>query len=265
MPPTREPAAENERSTARRVGALLDLFLRQGGEHGVTELAAQLTVSKSVMHRMVTALAAEGIFERDPVSRKYRLGPSVLSAMQATSRIGGQIARRAWVFMDALTSRTGETAVLSLLVGSRMRVHVQQTPGTGQLQALARIGVREPLYDSASGLAMLAYFPRDIRVAVVEEAEGKRLGDGSQASVVELTEQLRTIRKRGYALHGFAPHGIFAVASPVFDELGNVVAALGVLCFDPTAPGRSTTIGAAVREEARRLSRALGSPGPRAQ
>jgi IclR family acetate operon transcriptional repressor len=51
-----------------RVTAVLDAFLTVDGELGVTELAAQLNLAKSVIHRLVTALADPDYLRHNPAT-----------------------------------------------------------------------------------------------------------------------------------------------------------------------------------------------------
>lgn len=52
---------------------VLAAFPRDGGHVGVAEVARRLGTNTSTTHRYVTTLAAVGLLERDPSTRRYRL------------------------------------------------------------------------------------------------------------------------------------------------------------------------------------------------
>ena len=63
--------------TKRRLDNL-DAFLEADRDLGVTELAARLGLAKSVVHRLMTALADAEYLAHDHASRRYSLGPKAL-------------------------------------------------------------------------------------------------------------------------------------------------------------------------------------------
>src|SRR5262249_12056974 len=65
-------------ATVGRVTAVLDAFLEADGNLGVTELAAQLGLAKSVVHRLMTALTDAEYLSHDVTTRRYALGPKAL-------------------------------------------------------------------------------------------------------------------------------------------------------------------------------------------
>lgn len=54
---------------------MLKLYFEGGAEIGISEMARRLTVAKSTAHRLAGTLVREGMLERNPESRRYRLGP----------------------------------------------------------------------------------------------------------------------------------------------------------------------------------------------
>lgn len=251
-------------SAARRVARTLDLFLTTRTDHGVSEVGHALGISKSVAHRILTALAEDGLLDRDPASRRYRLGPKIVR-LRVISREQSDLARRAWTHMDAIGTRTGETVVLSLLIARRRRVHVQQTAGTKEVHVGVTIGAQTELAFSASGKAMLAYLPPDERVALVESADGARLPDGSTIEAQALLRELIAVRKRGYSIQRREDTGTAAIAAVVRDEFAAPVASLSVLCLSPLDAARLAILGTTVRDEAQRFSRRLGWSPQRSQ
>ncbi|MBI0382297.1 helix-turn-helix domain-containing protein, partial [Streptomyces albiflaviniger] len=63
--------------TADRVLNVLLSFDRERPEWGVTEIAEEFGLDKSVAQRLLAALAYRGFLVSDKRSRRYRLGPAV--------------------------------------------------------------------------------------------------------------------------------------------------------------------------------------------
>src|SRR5262249_59216275 len=61
-------------ASVRNAARVLRAFSRAGQELGITELARQLDLGKSTVHRLVTTLTAERLLERGSTPGRYRLG-----------------------------------------------------------------------------------------------------------------------------------------------------------------------------------------------
>jgi hypothetical protein len=71
------PAQMDDRRLSRSLlsGLLVLSCFPPGGEYlGIAELARMLEMNTSTTHRYVTTLLAVGLLERDPSTRRYRLG-----------------------------------------------------------------------------------------------------------------------------------------------------------------------------------------------
>jgi IclR family transcriptional regulator, pca regulon regulatory protein len=58
--------------------AILSVFTHDRAALGVSELARELSLTRSTTHRYVATLARLGYLQQDNLTRKYRLGPRVL-------------------------------------------------------------------------------------------------------------------------------------------------------------------------------------------
>src|SRR2546423_14543453 len=80
-PAPNTPASQQDRATlasVRNAARVLRAFSRAGQELGITELARQLGLGKSTVHRLVTTLTAERLLERGSTPGRYRLGLGLL-------------------------------------------------------------------------------------------------------------------------------------------------------------------------------------------
>jgi IclR family transcriptional regulator, pca regulon regulatory protein len=58
--------------------AILSVFTHDRAARGVSELARELSLTRSTTHRYVATLARLGYLHKDNLTRKYHLGPRVL-------------------------------------------------------------------------------------------------------------------------------------------------------------------------------------------
>jgi IclR family pca regulon transcriptional regulator len=128
---------------------------------GVSELAEELSLTRSTAHRYVTTLAMLGFLEQDAATRKYRLGPRVLDLGFTTLGTLG-LHEIAAPHLRSLTETTGCTSNLAIRDGTDVILidRVRGRPGRyHHLEFSLHVGSRLPAYCSATGKALLAYMP----------------------------------------------------------------------------------------------------------
>ncbi|GDY53132.1 hypothetical protein SVIO_037550 [Streptomyces violaceusniger] len=143
----------------------------------------------------------------------------------------------------------GESARIYIRQGGS-RVCVAQHEGTQQLRHVVRIGEEMPLWAGASGHVLLIGGSARTLSRVAAAA-----GRGPDFASV-LAERARLAAERGFAVsHGERADGVSAVAAPVTDAAGQVVAAVGL--GGPTSrftEERVESFCPALAEAAKRLS-----------
>ncbi len=100
--------------------------------------------------------------------------------------------------------------------------------GDHALIVATRVGTYLPIHCTASGRIFLAFLPPEI-VGPLLNVPIKACTEKTITCVDRLREELEAIRQRGYAIDDgeFEP-GIRAVAVPVRDVFGNVIATLAI-------------------------------------
>lgn len=215
-------------SGVERALDVLQLFSNRGvTELGVTQIAEQLGLSKAVVHRILTSLRVKGFVVVDPESRRYRLGPRVLTlGLAYLDRL--DVHELARTSMRYLSERTDETSTLSIRVGWR-RVYIDQATPARDIKMVVQLGGAYPLHAGASSKAMLAFLPDDERQAFFESQRLDAVTDRTITDPAVLAEQIAEIRGRGYALsNGERQPGASSVAAPVLDRNGALLAVVSV-------------------------------------
>ncbi|AFZ72486.1 IclR family transcriptional regulator [Natronobacterium gregoryi] len=203
---------------------IVDTLKRTEGG-GVSELADELGLAKSTVHRHLKTLESRGLVVQE--GNSYHLSTWFLD-------YGVHVRNRHPLYdlakpkVDELADVTDEK-VWCVVEEHGMGVHVYGAQGRHSVKTHARIGKRTPLHQYAAGKAILASLP-DERVESIRERYG--LSAKTAQTITdreELFEQLETIRERGYAFNREeSVTGVHAVGAPIEDETGTAIGALSV-------------------------------------
>jgi DNA-binding IclR family transcriptional regulator len=224
---------------------------------GVRDIARQLAMSKSVVHRILRSLKSRQLLDFDPARRGYCTGPA-LAALGARALRRLDLRQLALPILRDLQQETGETATLSALVG-QTRVFLDQVQSLQEVRMTVELGRSFPLNAGASSKAMLAF---------AEPALRRQLLDGPLPRITPTTPvdadrvqmELREIVACGTAVSfGERQMGSAAVAAAVLGPEGYAVGAIAVCGpahrFDRTAIEHHRAV---VKPAARQLSLQLG-------
>jgi DNA-binding IclR family transcriptional regulator len=254
--PERDLLDGNVRSVDR-AAALLLAFADFPAEAGVTELARKLGLHKSTASRLLATLERRGLVEQDEESGKYRLGVVVIRLAERAEKTLdlGSIAR---IDLERLARATRETAGMGILDGDRC-LTVAQADGPNMVARADRTGRTTPLHCVASGKVLLAAMAERDILRLVKTGLAA-CTDRTITALAPLLEELARVRRRGFAtaFSEWEP-GQNAVAAPVHDARGRVVAAVNV--WGPAyrvTPARVAELAAEARATAGAISIRLG-------
>jgi len=173
---------------------------------GVHELARQLGLEPTRVHRLLKTLAHLGIAEQDE-RKKYRPGPG-LHVLAAQSLHGSGLLRRAFGPLEQLQAHK-ELVALGVLWRDKVSYLYHWRPGLTSAEALGR----RDLFDasrSSIGLVLLAAMTDD---AVRELYRDKPIPGFT--GITELLKRLRGVRQAGFARVEIAPGAADSIAVPL--------------------------------------------------
>jgi DNA-binding IclR family transcriptional regulator len=148
-----------------RAAAVLRAVGARGGGCRLVDVVAAVGLPKTTVHRVVGALAEEGLLRVDGEGRLW-LGPTLVDlARSAAVDLVAQV-RPAVVALHRATDETVDVAVLD---GTTVRF-VDQIQSTRPLRAVSEVGAAFPLHATANGKAALAALPEAEREAVLAVA-----------------------------------------------------------------------------------------------
>jgi DNA-binding IclR family transcriptional regulator len=190
---------------------------------GVRELAQELQLPPSSVHRLLGIMERNRLVSREPATGAYVLDLEFLRlADRAAAKLPlpGAAADHLRTLVDAVD----ESAAIALYSPRRrlMVFHTVITAGK-PLRYVIEPNTWIPVTAGASGLAILAFLPDAVR----SELLAGELAAHTASTITnryQLERELETIRSAGYAIsRGQRMVGAVALAAPIFDRDGHVI------------------------------------------
>jgi IclR family pca regulon transcriptional regulator len=243
--------------------AILECFTPDTPVLGIADVAEQLGMSRSTTHRYITTLLALG-YLRQGARRKYRLGLRVTDlGMAALNETG--LREHAHADLAELAQRSGYATSIAVLEDDEI-VYVDRVRGFRRRQSVPgpdlQAGSRLPAYCTALGKVLLAHLPDHERREALSRAELKRRGPNTIVSKSTLRDELAQVIEEGLAVEDQElVGGRVAIAAPVFDEAGEIAAAIDLTAGSPgiAVEELADALGPHLISTADRISSRLGN------
>jgi IclR family transcriptional regulator, acetate operon repressor len=261
--PTARVGGDQVQSLVRALALLNRITETADDGATLTDLAQQVGLPTSTAHRLLTTLEQERYVRFNNDGRLWSVGVQAFvvgcSFTKTRSLVG--VARP---HMRHLMEDGGETVNLGV-EDEGQAVYMSQVECRQIMRVFARPGMRVPLHCSAVGKAILSATSDKKLSKILHQRGMPRLTVKTITSPSALRADLEKVRACGYAIddeeHAI---GLRCIAAPIFDETGDVVAALSA--SGPMArigDERMAQLGALVLETARAVSADMGAALPR--
>jgi len=209
----------------------VDILLCLGrGDKTLTEISAEVGLSKATVYRILGALQKKNFVARDESTGKYYLHWGLMGLISASLGRDQGLVQCVYPYMEKLWRLTGETVTLYIRKGYH-RICVAEIVSQHPLKFSVGVGTVVPLnaHTGSPGKLLLAYMKEEEVAEVLNQCE--QAGLSSSASERSLLfKELREIRKRGWASSfGERIKGGSSLSVPVWDRNGEVVASLNIL------------------------------------
>ena len=220
------------RQTDRHVDAVLaaldvlDCFL------SVTSMTTKQLIdrtgfTRNRVMRLTGTLLHKGYLIQDEELGTYRPGPKI-GLLNKGFEPGNGIALLARPILKQIAMKTGEFASMYIREGLE-RVVLVREEGTQAVRYTVAEGQRLELHTGASGKILLAYAPKEVLEALLSSLSLVKRTPRTITDLAELQRELEKIRRQGYAESmGERVADAGAVATPVFDSMGNIVGTLSI-------------------------------------
>jgi len=248
-----EPAVKTIDRAARM------LWVLAGGDAGGLPLTTIVRLSgfgKGTAHRLLAALVEAGFAFQEPMTRRYRLG----AGMSVLARLGQQhdVGAAAIPYLQRLAQATSDTVYASVREGPAA-ICVGREIGSFPIRTLSlSVGDKRPLGVGSGSLALLSFLPAgDVEFALKHNEAWFREFAGYDVAYVR--KAMAKSRRSGFAfVDGRIVAGMNAIGVPVFDNGGNVVAALSLAAISERVSGdRLESLVKTLKKEAKRFGHAL--------
>ncbi len=223
------PAMQSQFKSLLRAIDVLTL-LEEKTALSVAEISASLKLPRSTVYKYLAVMRECRLVDHDRIQGKYRLGMRLFELGTAVqNRIA--IHRIARPYMEELSNGLGETVAINVIDGnSTIFLETVEPENTeGSVLFSVKKGFRFSLHAGAMGKIFLAHQSEE---KIAHFLRTQKLVKYTEKTIVDpekLREQLKRIRELGYAFSDEEiDPGIRALAAPIFDHEGNIMAGLVV-------------------------------------
>jgi DNA-binding IclR family transcriptional regulator len=234
-----------------RAAELLSLVVLADEPPGFGELVSDTGLAKSTASRLLQALERHRLVHRID-DGGYEAGP--LFALYASRHEpADELIHLARPILEAVSLATGETVNLAIVRGNAV-VQIAQIDSRFMLGTTNWVDVDVPPHLSALGKVFFAE-----GVIAVPRGPMEARTEHTVTDPAVLRRQLETVRRLGYAqAFGELEIGLDAIAAPVRDHTGNVIAAVGISGPSDRIHHQLPQLGMLLKSQAQELSSVLG-------
>lgn len=215
---------EDRKLTVRAVERALDILLcfTRTSDLGLTEIATEIGLHKSTVHRLLATLEEKGFVIRNSSTDKYRLGIKIWELSTHLSQ-NDDPALLLLADMEELREQLGETISLYLRDGDE-RLRIQAVQSNQAVRRVAPVGARLPLTVGASSKVLVAFSSSEQQEELLNSPDWPATVD------IELyRQQITEVQRNGYSTsYEEREPGAAAVAVPIFDRTGALRASLSL-------------------------------------
>jgi IclR family transcriptional regulator, pca regulon regulatory protein len=203
--------------------AVLRAFSRESPAMTLSELAHRTGLAPATARRCLRTFEELGYVTRN--GRSFLLRPKVLE-LGAAYLDSMDIEQLTRTHLEEMARETGDSAALSVLDGTEI-VYVARASVRTLVRLEAHVGSRFPAFATSMGRVLLAGLTGTKLDRYFDEATLKPLTDRTVTEPARLRKLIEECRHTGHALvEDELAYGVIALAVPVCDAAGRVVAAL---------------------------------------
>ncbi|MEN3292223.1 MAG: hypothetical protein V7642_1476 [Burkholderiales bacterium] len=257
-----ENKQEPRRIKSIEVGFRILRVLEQAeGKLPLRDIAAKAGMPASNAYLYMMSFVHEGMAEQDPDTSHYGLGPLAIQLGAAALR-QSSLVDRAKDLLTLLRNETRNSVFLSVWA-NRGPTIVFKIDGDEYGPMGVRVGHVLPLLSTATGRVFLPYVPGDQTKALIEHERKTSLslagGFDDRIRSAAIADIVEAVKADGLAQTDSKMGGGFgASAAPVFDQSGQICAAITILRPELGATHAADGVNAKLIRTARELTVRLG-------
>jgi IclR family transcriptional regulator, pca regulon regulatory protein len=219
-----EPTGEFVQSLERGL-AVIRCFGAEQPRLSIADVARKANMARAAARRFLLTLEALGYVTQD--NGQFALRPRILELGYAYLS-SMSVAELAHEHLVRLAQELHESCSASVLDGPDI-VYVARAQTSRIMTIALSVGTRLPAHATSMGRVLLAALPESAAIDILSNAELGQLTDRTLTSVDALANELKLVRKQGYAVVDQELEvGIRSVSVPVHDASGTVIAAINI-------------------------------------
>jgi len=242
--------------SVKKAFAILSAISSSKEGMGVSDLAKKLKMAKSTVHGMTSALEELGAVMREPLTKKYKLGFTLLEiGRSAYSQIDLKTSARP--VTEELMARTQTSVFLGIRNWGQVTI-IDIVESRQELNITAPVGSSIPLFAGAVGKVFMATMSKDQAAKIVHAKGLPRFTENSIVDPELYYQELKRVREKGYAIDDeeYIP-GVRAVASPLMG-LGQLRSAIWAVGFKASLDEKKMkTLAEETQNAAKTISRRI--------
>ncbi|MGO1854371.1 MAG: IclR family transcriptional regulator [Microbacteriaceae bacterium] len=254
------PAVPGAQAVARAARLLRLVTAAAGDGANLQDLARSAELSRSTVHRLLSALRAEGLVDRDEQTARWMPGPE-LFLMGSVAAARYDVTALARDIVRSLAVKTEESAFLSVRRADETVCLLREEGSFPIRSFVLSEGVRFPLGVASAGLAILSFLPDHDVDAYLDRHPELSENWGRSHGLTPLRTRLAETKERGYAVNpGLIVEGSWGMGAAVFDRSGRPEWALSLTGVEfRFGPDRLAHLGRTLMAHAHQLSSRIAS------
>lgn len=225
-------AKENSTQSVDRIFGIIEKIAEYRQGVGISELARQVDLPKSTVHRTVSALVANNYLVKDETSKKYKLGYRFIAvAGSYASKL--DLREVAGPYIRDMVNKLNVTGHIAIKQGDHA-VYIEKIKPYTFVCTYSEIGKNIELYCSALGKSLLLGLPEKELVEYYRRLMPRKYTPNTLDILglqKELSEARTTLITQDNAEH---EEGVFCIATPIFDSYNKVIGAISISSHEQT-------------------------------
>ncbi len=218
---------------------ILNLFIDHT-ELSFQEIIELSEIPKTSVYRMLKSLEEMEFLEKGS-DAKYRLGMLFLKFGHLVS-MRLDVRKIAYPIMKELHNDTNE-AVNLVIRDNDEAIYIEKIDIKQKVRLYTAIGRKSPLYAGACPRAILSFLPEHEIKEYIDSVELKSFAMGTITDKEKLYEKIWQEREQGFTIsHSELENYTSAVAAPIFDHKGEVVAGMSIAGLEANYKGDNIEI-----------------------
>jgi IclR family pca regulon transcriptional regulator len=223
---TMQDVSEKNYITALARGlSVMRAFAHQRSRLTLAEISKLVGLPRATVRRCLITLNRLGYIDTN--GKYFRLTPQVLTLSQAYFS-SNPLPHVAQPHIEQVSAAVGESCSLSVLTGDEV-VYIARSSRKRQASIHRDVGVNLPAYCTSMGRVLLADLPPADLDAYFSRVQLKKFNHKTVTDEATLRKILAQVRKADYCvIDGELEYSLHAIAIPVRNAAGNIVAAMNV-------------------------------------